>query len=275
MYKFLLSLIFSTGLIYASTIINAIALTVNEEPITLYDIEQAMAVNKFSKNEAVAYLMDKILYEQLVKEHNITADIFEINNYIEKLANANGMDLFTFKGIIKQKYPNYEVFENEAKSTVIRQKLISKIVRGQLAIANDEDMHLYYEKNISKYVTSKSFSIVQYASTNSTALEETIKNPLKTSKEISKTPLKLESQGIQVQLQYILHNTKPNSFTPIFVLNKQYVTLFVKHKDGNIALPFESVKPRVFNDIMSQREQAFLKEYFEKQKLTADIKVLR
>ncbi|RBQ31669.1 peptidylprolyl isomerase [Aliarcobacter vitoriensis] len=274
MHKFLLSLVFSTGLIYASTI-NGIALTVNEEPITLYDIERTMVVNKIPKNEAVAYLIDKILYDQLVKENGITADIFEVNDYIEKLANSNGMDVFAFKGIVKQEYPDYEVFENESKNAVIRQKLISKIVQGQLAIANDEDMKLYYEKNINKYLTAKSFDVIQYASTNRTALEETMRSPMKVSNEISKTPLKLESQNLQAQLQYILNGTKPNSFTPIFTFNKQYVTLFLKSSEGKVALPFESVKPRVFNDLMSQREQAFLKEHFEKQKLTADIKVLR
>ncbi|RBQ28776.1 peptidylprolyl isomerase [Aliarcobacter vitoriensis] len=274
MHKFLLSLVFSTGLIYASTI-NGIALTVNEEPITLYDIERTMVVNKIPKNEAVAYLIDKILYDQLVKENGITADIFEVNDYIEKLANSNGMDVFAFKGIVKQEYPDYEIFENESKNAVIRQKLISKIVQGQLAIANDEDMKLYYEKNINKYLTAKSFDVIQYASTNRTALEETMRSPMKVSNEISKTPLKLESQNLQAQLQYILNGTKQNSFTPIFTFNKQYVTLFLKSSEGKVALPFESVKPRVFNDLMSQREQAFLKEHFEKQKLTADIKVLR
>ena len=154
MHKFLLALVLGSSLTYASTI-NGIAITVNDEPITQYDIEKTMSVNKISKNEAVSYLIDKVLYDQLVKKNNITADIFETNEYIEKLANSNGMDVYAFKGIVKQEYPNYEVFENEAKNAVIRQKLISSLVRGQLAIANDEDMQLYYEKNINKYLTSK------------------------------------------------------------------------------------------------------------------------
>ena len=42
-----------------------------------------MSVNNISKNEAVSYLIDKILYDQLVQE-NITADVFDINDYTEK-----------------------------------------------------------------------------------------------------------------------------------------------------------------------------------------------
>ena len=274
MYKLFLSLIVGSSLTYAA-MVNGIALTVNDEPITLYDIDRTMAVNKVGKNEAVSYLIDKILYDQVVQENNITADVFDVNDYIEKLANANGMDIYTFKSIIKQKYPDYSVFENEAKNAVIRQKLVQKIVKGQLAIATEEDMKLYYEKNQNQFLTAKSFEVVQYSSKNKTALLETLKNPLSVSADVERAPITLETQSLQPQMQYLLNETKINSFTPIFTANKQFVSLFLVRKNGTTALSFESVKARIFNDIMSTREKKYLKDYFEKQKLTADIKIVR
>ena len=142
MYKLFLSLLVSSGISFAA-MVNGIAIIVNDEPITLYDIDKTMSVNNISKNEAVSYLIDKILYDQLVQENNITADVFDINDYTEKLASSNGMDVYTFKSVVKQKYPDYEVFENESKNAVIRQKLVQKIVKGQLTIATEEDMKLY------------------------------------------------------------------------------------------------------------------------------------
>lgn len=274
MYKLFLSLIVGSSLTYAA-MVNGIALTVNDEPITLYDIDRTMAVNKVGKNEAVSYLIDKILYDQVVQENNITADVFDVNDYIEKLANANGMDIYTFKSIVKQKYPDYSVFENEAKNAVIRQKLVQKIVKGQLAIATEEDMKLYYEKNQNQFLTAKSFEVVQYSSKNKAALLETLKNPLSVSADVERAPIKLETQSLQPQMQYLLNETKINSFTPIFTANKQFVSLFLVRKNGTTALSFESVKARIFNDIMSTREKKYLKDYFEKQKLTADIKIVR
>lgn len=274
MYKLFLSLIIGSSLTYAA-MVNGIALTVNDEPITLYDIDRTMAVNKVSKNEAVSYLIDKILYDQVVQENNITADVFDVNDYIEKLANANGMDVYSFKSIVKQKYPDYSVFENEAKNAVIRQKLVQKIVKGQLAIATEEDMQLYYEKNQNQFMTAKSFDVIQYASKNKAALLETLKNPLSVSADVERAPITLETQSLQPQMQYLLNETKINSFTPIFTANKQFVSLFLVRKNGTTALSFESVKARIFNDIMSTREKKYLKDYFEKQKLTADIKIVR
>jgi hypothetical protein len=40
-------------------------------------------------------------------------------------------------------------------------------------------------------------------------------------------------------------------------------------------VPFKEVKNKIFNIIMSQREQKYLKEYFKKLKLKADIKIIR
>lgn len=274
MNKLFLSLIISSSLSFAG-MINGIALTVNDEPITLYDIERTMQVNKVGKNEAVGYLVDKILYDQLVQENNITADIFDVNDYIEKLANANGMDLYTFKSIIKQKYPDYSVFENEAKNIVIRQKLVQKIVKGQLTVATQEDMELHYEKNKNDFLTAKSFEVVQYTSTNKASLIKTLNNPLAVASDVQKANLTLDTQNLPAQMQYLLNETKPNSFTPIFTANKQFVSLFLVRKNGTTALAFESVKGKIFNEIMSTREKKYLKDYFEKQKLTADIKIVR
>ncbi len=274
MNKLFLSLLLSTSLSFAS-IINGVAITVNEDPITLYDIEKTAKQNNVDKNTAVSALIDKILYEQLVKEHNITADIFDVNEYIEKLAATNNMDVYTFKSVIKQKYPNYSVFENEAKSAVIRQKLIQKIVKGQLSIASEDDLKLYYENNKDQFTTANSFDIVRYASTNKASLISALKNPLVIPTDVQRSPGTLQSSEIPAQLQYLLTETKVNTFTPIFTANSQYTAIFVTKKSGQSAIAFENVKGKIFNDLMKLREKKYLKEYFEKQKLIADIKIVR
>ena len=274
MYKLFLTLLVSSGISFAG-IANGIAITVNDEPITVYDIEKTMSVTKLGKNEAVGLLIDKALYEQSVKENNIVADIFDVNEYIEKLAKANGMDLYSFKAIVKQKYGNYSDFEEEAKDAVIRQKLIQKIVKGQLAVASQEDMELYYEKNKNQFSTSKAYEVIQYTSKNKASLANALNNPMVIAADVEKTPLKLGVESLQPQMQFLLNETKLNSFTPIFTANKQFVSLFVTRKEGTTSLDFETVKAKIFNDIMTTREKKYLKDYFEKQKLTADIKIVR
>ena len=274
MYKLFLALLVSSGISFAG-IVNGVALTVNDQPITIYDIDKTVSINKISKNEAVGLLIDKTLYEQAVSQNNITADVFDVNEYIERLAKANGMDLYSFKAIVKQKYANYADFEEEAKDAVIRQKLIQKIVKGQLAVATQEDMELYYEKNKGQFSTSKAYEVTQYTSKNKASLANAINNPMVIAADVEKTSLKLGVQSLQPQMQFLLNDTKLNTFTPIFTANKQFVSLFVIKKEGTTSLDFETVKAKIFNDMMSLREKKYLKDYFEKQKLTADIKIVR
>lgn len=274
MHKLLLSLLLGSTISFAG-IINGIALTVNEAPITMYDISKTMTEKNINKNQAVGLLIDQILYEQLVDKHNITADIFDVNNYIEKLAAQNGMDLYSFKSIIRQKYSDYSIFENETKQVVIREKLMQKIVRGNLQIATEEDMKLYYENNLEKFTTAKTIEVMQYVSKNKASLLQTVKSPLLTPQDVQKRPMVLETNKLSPQMQYLLNSSNINTFTPIFTANKMFNTLFVMKKEGKTALDYEIVKKRIFSDIMSQREKKYLKDYFEKEKLTADIKIVR
>lgn len=258
-----------------SSTINGIAITVNNAPITIFDIKEDMQKRKVDENSSVSYLIDKLLFEELVKENSISVDIFEIDEYIQKLAASNGMDIYSYKSIIKQEYPDYSKFENDVKESVIRQKLIQKLVRGQLAIATQEDVKLYYEKNLSKYQTAKYFNVTQYSSTNKEDLLQKISNPMKVLTSVKNSDIKISSSDVHAQLQYVLTTTNISSFTPIFVANNQFISLYIKSKEGNVALNFEIVKDKIFTEIMEQRERVFLENYFEKQKLKAEIKVLR
>jgi len=274
MYKLLLSLLLGSTLSIAG-IVNGVALTVNDDPITLYDIDKTMVDNNIEKNQAVSLLVDKLLYDQLVQKHNIQADIFDVNAYVEKLAATNGMDVYAFKSIIRQKYSDYSKFEDEAKKVVTRQKLIEKIVKGQLKIASEEDMELYYENNVNKFSTAKNVEVVQYTSKKKASLIGVVKSPLLVPENVQRSPMVLETKNLNPQMQYLLNNTKTNTFTPIFTANKEYNTLFIIKKDGTATLDYETVKGKVFNEIMALREKKYLKDYFEKQKLTADIKIVR
>lgn len=50
---------------------------------------------------------------------------------------------------------------------------------------------------------------------------------------------------------------------------------FRADKDGIRVIPFEKVKDKIFNIIMSKREQSYVNKYFETLKITADIKIIR
>lgn len=274
MKKIFFTLVLSLSFSYAN-MIDAIALVVNSEPITLYDIEEKMAQSKKNKADSVSELIDEILFNQEVSNRDITADIFDINNHLEKMAAQNGMDLYTFKSIIKQKYKDYDAFEEQTRQQVLKQKLAQKLVRGKLKIATDSDLQIYYNNNQNIFTTATKVNVVQYTSKSKKELIATLKNPMKQSSAVLTTPISLDQSKLNSQLRFLINDTKINHFTPIFTANKQFVSLLISQKEGVSVLPFDTVKQRIFNVVMRDREKAYLKEYFEKLKLTADIKIVR
>ncbi|WP_417332276.1 peptidylprolyl isomerase [Halarcobacter sp.] len=274
MTKLLLVFLTLTTMSFAQ-LVDAIALTVNDEPITLYDIEKRKAQANLPKDKAVAQLIDEVLFDQLVEEHNITADIFDVNNYLEKIAASNGMDLYTFKSLIKQKYQDYNAYEEQTRQQIIRQKLTRKLVRGNIKIASEDDLRIFYDNNKNLFSTASTVRAVQYSSVDNAALKKAISNPMVNVKDVKKAAIELNQANLNPQLKYILNETKVNQFTPVFTSNKQYISLLIKDKGNQQTLAFEDVKDRIFNMIMQDREKKYLKDYFEKLKLSADIKIVR
>lgn len=272
LFTFILS---STIAFAASGLVDAIALVVNDTPITLYDIEKRKAQANVSKEEAVSQLVDEALFEELVRKNNITADIFDVNNYLEKVAASNGMDLYAFKSIIKQKYPNYEAYEEQTKKQIIRQKLTDKLVRGNLKIATAEDLKIYYDNNINQFQSASNVKAIQYASKNKANLEMNMKNPMATIENVTRRPIDLDQTNLNPQLRYIINETNVNQFTPVFTANQEYTALMIVQKENTQTLAFEEVKDKIFNIVMQDRESKYLKDYFEKLKLSADIKIVR
>lgn len=274
MKKLLASILFLMSLANAA-LVDAIAIVVNDTPITLYDIEKKKQELNISKDEAASKLIDEALFEELVKKYNITVDVFDVDNYLEKVAASNGMDLFSFKNVIKQKYKNYESYEDEVKKEIGKQKLTQYLVRGNLKIATEEDLKIYYDNNQAQFESVAKVKAIQFSSNSKADLDNAIKNPMLKLESVKKTAVELDQANINPQLRFLLNETSTNSFTPVFQANNEFISLMVQEKIGVEKLSFEETKDRIFNIVMKDRETKYLKDYFEKLKLSADIKVVR
>jgi len=274
MKKLFISILISAGIANAG-LVDAVALTVNNEAITMFDIEAKAAQTKGDKNAAVSMLIDELLYEQELAKHNISVSMFDMNEYLERVAASNGLELYAFKAIVKQKYEDYSVFEEETKKRILRDKLVQKLVRGNIKIATQEDLELFYNNNKGQFASASKFEVTQYASKSRTSLNQIMANPTAKLDDVDKQTIVLEQSTINGQIKYLLNSTDTRKFTPIFTANQHYITLFINKKEGEVIESFDSAKEKIFNIVMGQREQKFLQEYFEKLKITADIKVIR
>jgi len=273
MKKYLFLILTTLSVNYAG-MINAIAIIVNDTPITLYEIDKTVVDKKISKQNAIAILIDKILYDQELKKHNIAIDIFDIEHAIERIASQNKMNLIDFKSAIRQQQ-DYDKFTKDIKQQLLHQKLIKAIAKNQLKIATDDDMKIFYDAHIEEYKIANTIDAIEYSSKNKSALLKQKKNLLKKVDTIETKNTTLTQSNLSPEIKYLINSTKQNNFTSIFVKNQKYTMFFINIKKDITTVSFENSKDRIFQFIMKQRENNYLKEYFETLKLTADIKILR
>jgi ribosomal protein L25 (general stress protein Ctc) len=255
-------------------LVNGIAMVVNNEPITLYDIDQEMQSKNVDKKQAIKNLINAVVYDQEIKKNNVSVDIFDVDNYIAKLAAQNNMKPLEFKSLIRQQR-DYNSFLDSIKKQLIHQKLIRKVAGGKIKIATDEDLKIYYENNQEQFRVADSIETTVYVSKDKRVLQEIVSNPMLKDNRVASQDISFKDNELNPQVKYVLQSTKEGEFSPIFVQNKNYNMFYVKKKVGEKLVPFEEVKEQVFQIVMEQRETNFLNEYFETQKLTSTIKVYR
>ena len=273
MKKYILSLLVTTTLSYAG-LINAIALIINDTPVTLYDIDVKMKNNNITKQEAVNRLIDEALYNQELKNNNINVDIFDIDNHIKKLAAKNKMNILDFKSLVRQQR-NYEIFTQQIKQTLLHKKLVAKISRGKIKLASEDDMKMYYENNKAKYKIADTIDTIAYISKDKNLLNKIKNNPMMKSDKVMMQNLTFKQSELTPQVKYILNSTNEKDFSVIFAQNKNYNMFFVIDKKDIKVLKYDDVKDQIFSTLMKQREQNYLKEYFETLKITANIQILK
>ncbi|MEA2019057.1 MAG: peptidyl-prolyl cis-trans isomerase [Campylobacterota bacterium] len=273
MKKYILILLCCCTFAYAG-LVNGIAIIVNDTPITLYDIDKMAQSKKVSKQKAADILIDEKIYEQELKNKNISVDIFDVDNYIEKLAASNKMNTLDFKALVRQQQ-NYELFKENIKKQLLHQKLIRKVAAGKLKTASPKDIQIFYNNNKEQYKIANTIDVVAYVSKNKKLLNQLKSNPMLQDKSIMIQNITLKQNELTPQSKYILNSTKVKQFSAIFAQNKNYNMFFIKEKKDIKRLTLDEVKDNIFQNIMKKREQNYLKEYFETLKITADIKVIR
>ncbi len=274
MKKILVFIMLCVNLHLNAGIINAIAISVNDSPITLVDIDLKMTQTKESKETAIAILIDEILYQQSLEKYNINVDNFDTDDYIEKIAKNNKMTLLEFKNAVKQQ-EDYDLFVEKIKSQLKHRKLISAISTNNLIPANQEDLKIYYNNHIEEFKIAKKLDVMHYTSSDKNLLEKLKSNPLLADKNINVQNTTFDIDTISPQMKYILSQTNEKEYSTIFVENKLYNIVYLSKKNDIQMIPFETVQDNIFNAIMTQRENEYLKNYFENLKITSEIKFIK
>lgn len=273
--KYLLLILFFVTL-HAKTV-DGIAIMVKDQPITLFDITHAMQENNIPQEQAVELLERKKLEEIEIKERHISATKQEVFEDIQRMAEQNKMSVIELYSAIQSSQGLSEnKLKEKIKEKILNQKLYNAIAFSHLEQPNDAEIHEYYQLHKKEFQKPSSFSVLIYQCPDKNLLQEKVDNPMFYSPQVTSEERTFESAKMNPRLAELLDSTALNSFTQVIPApNGGFMSFYVKEKGSSDTPDIEAIRPQISNALMGQKRETILKDYFDRQRLNADIKVIR
>ncbi len=258
-----------------SGIVTGVSVIINGEPITLYEVYKYSQKFKISKKESLNILVRQKLEESQIKKLGITADIFEVDKYIENLANRNSLSQYEFLNMLKEKEIKIDKYKKEIKEQIKRDKLYQSIYRDKIKVLKDSDLKKFYKNNPKEFKSANTFSVTVYKSRNAKSLQAIKNNPMLQPSDVKIENKILSAKNLDEKLKGLLNSTEQGKFTQILNLQNGLTMFYLKEKKDLKQIPYKDVKNNIYRVLSKQQEDKAIKDYFEKLKSSAAIKVVR
>lgn len=256
-------------------IVGGVAIKVNGDPITIYEIKNIQKQRHFDKSQAVEFLIAQRLKTQEIERLKINVDDERLDREIENIASQNQMNTQQFMLALKREGIEYDLYRDELKDQIETRELMRNVLLSAETSSEDE-IHRYYNEHKSEFNTPKEVEVARYSAKNPKLLERTIANPNTTISGVEKTQEKLELSALNPQIAQLFSSLKEGRFSQILDAGGgNYVTFRVVKKHGQTLMSFEEARQYIAQKLSQNSQEKVLSEYFEKIKQKAHIQTLR
>lgn len=270
--KFFL-LIFVLQVAIFAQIINAIALIVNDEPITLNEIQFASKNLNVPQKVAIGFLIRQKLENAQIK--NIQVTQFQIQNAIENIAKSNNLNQTQFFNALSNQGVNLAEFKRKVTDDIKREMLYQKILSNNVENIDENSAKEFYQKNQDQFNIAQNIKVIEYKSKFKPPLLKAITSPGSINPEVSKTTLNLQRNELSRKAAYYIDKTKEGNFTPLIDEGEFIVSYYIMKKENIHNISFEENKNAIIKNLTLRQKEKVIEEYFNKLRALADIKVLR
>ncbi len=275
MLKIVLPLFLLTVL--QAKMVDAVAIVVEDEPITLYDITQEMKSAHVNKKDAIDILIRKKLEAKEIKKRGIGVSEDEVYDEIRRLAAANNMTISQFYDAVRDSNGlSSSELKKKIKERLLSQKLYQSIAMSKMREPDENEIKEYFNLHKEEFLHPAFYDVIIYAAPNKELLMKKLSNPMFYSGQIKESRQRLSTEKLPPALAKLLDATKEGTFTQIVPNSKGgFMSFYVERRGANRDVDIRKLRPVIINAIMSQKRKEILDDYFAKLKDSADIKVLR
>ncbi|PMP62793.1 peptidyl-prolyl cis-trans isomerase [Desulfurella multipotens] len=267
-------LVFITGLFFLANIakaevIDKIVATVNDRPITTYDLKElAPFYHAKDEKQLLNEVINDYVIEDIAKKDGIVLTDQDINEFIENVAKNNKLTKDELEQKIKQEGLSYDYYKEFAKFNAYKLKVMQKIFAPTIQI-DEKEIKNFYDNHPNLFNQSTvTLDIIETKSKSD--IEEAMRqlqlgssfDSVKGKYSINKSePKQLDVADINKQLQGIIEKMQVGQISPIIESTNGYFIIKVLDKK-NVNLSFDDVKDKIrsllFEEKLNERFSSWL-----------------
>jgi hypothetical protein len=278
MKKILITLALASSLSIAG-LINGVAITVNNQPISLYDIEKVKDRFQYDDRKAAELLLRKIIMEEEILKNypdfNIKDEIFT-----EITARASRLN-YTYDELrekLIEKGFNWDDYRDDIKTELIKIKFDQMVIdKRMVKIPTKEETLGYYNTHEEYFTKAKVVKLIEYTSNSEESLEYVKNNPMANVGNVQKREREIVLED-NPALANILNEVKEGEFTQNIKVSRdsnEFISLFVLKKSGIEKMSFKDAENKIKDILFVQKRKKAVEDFIQKLKSEADINVLR
>ena len=273
--KKLLSLLLFCMLTLEAQVIDAVAIDVEGQAITVLEIQAVQQNLKMSKDAAIEMLIRDRLEKAAIENAGITVSDDEVQQKINTIATSKQLTIAQMKSLLQKRGLTWDSYLKQIKLEIQKERFFQQHILSTIDRPSDDELKTYYNTHKEAFSSAPTqMSLVAYTSDSPDLLKEAISNPMKPIEGVSKKNILASSDQMSPALLNLIEQTPANSFTKPINTGKGFIAYFVKSK-GSGQSGFEAVKNAVLSSwIQSKRVQAS-KDFLNKLKANAKIRVIR
>jgi len=184
MYKILFLILTVVSL--NAKMIDAVAIVVQNQPITTYEITALMQKQGLSQKQAINFLIRKTLEDIQIKQRNITVTQDDIVNEIKRIAAINHMSVEQFYTALQNSNGmTVRQIQKKTKERLLNQKLFQAIAFAHMYAPSSDEIQNYFKLHKHEFEPPSGYHTIIYSAKDKTYLEQKRANPLFYSPQIA------------------------------------------------------------------------------------------
>jgi parvulin-like peptidyl-prolyl isomerase len=254
-----------------ATMVDAIALIVEGQPVTTREIKTVQSRAHVSKQQAIDLLIQDRLQKAAMKSISIPES--DIDKEISRIAEQNGFSIKKMQQLLQKQGTSWSKYRESIRNALKQRKFFRETVSKNIPAPTESELKIFYENHKKEFNIPASISVIEY----SAPTEEKIKQFLKTksTKGIKSKNLVKKTKGMNSAMLGMLLQTPNGSYTTPINAGDKWVVYKVRSKSGRVQMPFDAARGAVAARWRQQQQGKALKDYFKKMKTEANIQYLR